>query len=98
MKSKTIKIHFKKAKPKYYKFWAKKKKTKNGRVLFYKKKIIFNFKIITFDNVASPSLNYAQRKSIDRVSKSLKEKFPEHQIIQIRGLEKDKVINIMKGN
>ena len=31
------------------------------------------------------------------VSESLKEKFPKHEIIQVRGLVKDEVINIIKG-
>ena len=97
MKCKVIKLHFKKAKPKYHKFWAKKKKTKNGRVQFYKKKVRFSFRIMTFDMVASPSLNTAQANMVNMVSKSLKEKFPDHQVFQVRGLVEGEVINIMKG-
>ena len=97
MKNKVIKLHFKKAKPKYHKFWIKKKRTKNGRAYFSKKKIRFSFKIITFNIVFSPSLNHSQEKKINMVSENLKEKFPKHEIIQVRGLVKDEVINIIKG-
>lgn len=97
MKTKGIKLHFKKAKSKYHKFYVKKKRTKNGRAQFLKKKFRFTFKVITYDLVASPSLNSAQLKMANDASKSLQEKFPEHQVFQVRGLVEGEIINIMKG-
>ncbi len=94
---KKIKIHFKKAKPTYLDFYIKKKRTKNGRAQFCKKKRIFRFKIITWDLVSSPSLSNAQLKMTNDASKSLQEKFPEHQVFQVRGLVEGEIINIMKG-
>lgn len=97
MKPRYGKIHFKKSKPIYHKFYVKKKTTKNGRTKFVKKKRIFRIRIITFDQVSSPSLHYSTIKMVNYVSKKLKEEFPDHQVYQCRGLVEGPIINIMRG-
>lgn len=59
MKTKVIKLHFKKGKPIYHKFYIKKKKTKNGKNIFCKKIKKLFFKWVDWDNVSSPGLRHA---------------------------------------
>jgi len=97
MKTKVIKIHFKKAKPKYHKFYIKKKKTKNGKSLFCKKIKKFFFRFVTFDVVNSPAIGNAKMKIIEEHAKDYSLRFPTHEILAVQSENPDNVFIVAKG-
>jgi hypothetical protein len=95
---KKFKIHSKKAKPKYYDFYVKKKRTKNGKAQFCKKKRIFRFRIISWDLVGSPGISEAKMKIIEAQVKDLQLRFPYHEIVGVQiQTDPDTIHLICKG-